>query len=107
MFELAISNLLAPSVLFFALGLLAAFVRSDLAMPDAAAKLLSLYLLLCIGFKGGVAASSAGLSSQLIAAICVGIAMSALMPLVVFPLFKKIAGLDAATAAATVWACTT
>ncbi len=101
MFELAITNLLAPPVLFFALGLFAAAVKSDLSMPDAAAKLLSLYLLLAIGFKGGVAASSAGLSSQLIAAVCVGVAMSAFMPIVVFPLFKKIAGLDVATAAAT------
>jgi uncharacterized protein len=101
MIELALTNLLAPPVLFFALGLFAALVRSDLAMPDAAAKLLSLYLLLSIGFKGGVAASAAGLTPQLVGAICVGIAMSALMPLVVFPLFKKLAGLDAATAAAT------
>lgn len=101
MFDMAVANLLAPPVLFFALGLFAALVKSDLAMPDAAAKLLSLYLLLAIGFKGGVAASSAGLTPQLIGAICVGVAMSALMPLVVFPLFKKIAGLDAATAAAT------
>jgi uncharacterized protein len=101
MFDLAMANLLAPPVLFFALGLFAALVKSDLAMPDAAAKLLSLYLLLAIGFKGGVAASTSGLSTQLIGAICVGVAMSALMPLVVFPLFKKIAGLDTATAAAT------
>lgn len=101
MFELALTNLLAPPVLFFALGLFAAAVKSDLTMPDAAAKLLSLYLLLAIGFKGGVAASSAGLTSQLIGAICVGIAMSALMPIVIFPLFKRLAGLDAATAAAT------
>jgi uncharacterized protein len=101
MFELALTNLLAPPVLFFALGLFAAGVKSDLAMPDAAAKLLSLYLLLAIGFKGGVAASSAGLTPQLIGAIGVGIAMSALMPIVIFPLFKRLAGLDAATAAAT------
>jgi uncharacterized protein len=101
MFDMALTNLLAPPVLFFALGLFAALVKSDLAMPDAAAKLLSLYLLLAIGFKGGVAASSAGLSSQLIGAICVGIAMSALMPVVILPLFKKIARLDSATAAAT------
>jgi uncharacterized protein len=101
MFDLALTNLLAPPVLFFALGLFAALVRSDLAMPDAGAKLLSLYLLLAIGFKGGVAASSAGLTPQLIGAISVGLALSALMPVVVFPLFKKIAGLDGATAAAT------
>jgi uncharacterized protein len=101
MFELAMTNLLAPPVLFFALGLFAALVKSDLAMPDAAAKLLSLYLLLAIGFKGGVAASSAGLSIALIEAIILGIALSALMPLVVFPIFKRIAGLDGITAAAT------
>jgi uncharacterized protein len=101
MFELAMTNLLAPPVLFFALGLFAALVKSDLSMPDAAAKLLSLYLLLSIGFKGGVAASSAGLSASLIEAICLGLALSALMPIVIFPIFKKIAGLDATTAAAT------
>lgn len=101
MFDMALANLLAPSILFFVIGLFAALVKSDLAMPEAAAKLLSLYLLLAIGFKGGVAASEAGLSSQLISALAVGIAMSALMPLVVFPLFKRIAGLDSTTAAAT------
>lgn len=101
MFDLALTNLIAPPVLFFALGLFAAMVKSDLAMPDAAAKLLSLYLLLAIGFKGGVAASEAGLTAQLVGAICVGLAMSALMPIVIFPLFKRLAGLDAATAAAT------
>jgi uncharacterized protein len=101
MLELAAANLLSPPVLFFALGLFAAVVRSDLAMPDAAAKLLSLYLLLAIGFKGGVAASSAGLSTDLIAAICVGFVLSAAMPAIIFPVFTKIAGLDVRNAAAT------
>jgi uncharacterized protein len=101
MLELALTNLLAPPALFFALGLFAAFVRSDLAMPEAAAKLLSLYLLLAIGFKGGVAAHSAGLSSEIIAALIVGFVLSAAMPLLIFPIFKKLAGLDGVTAAAT------
>jgi uncharacterized protein len=95
------TNLLAPPVLFFALGLFAALVKSDLSMPEAAAKLLSLYLLLAIGFKGGVAAVSAGLSASLIESILVGFVLSAAMPIVIFPIFKKLAGLDAATAAAT------
>jgi uncharacterized protein len=101
MFELAASNLLAPPALFFALGLFATFVRSDLSMPEAAAKLLSLYLLLSIGFKGGVSAHSAGLSSEIIGALLVGFVMSATMPAIIFPIFKKLAGLDAVTAAAT------
>lgn len=101
MFEMAATNLLAPPALFFALGLFAAFVRSDLSMPEAAAKLLSLYLLLSIGFKGGAAAHAAGLNLEILAALLVGIALSAIMPVIIFPIFKKLAGLDAVTAAAT------
>jgi uncharacterized protein len=101
MLELAASNLLAPAALFFVLGLFAAFVRSDLSMPEAASKLLSLYLLLAIGFKGGAAAHSAGFSLEIMSAIAVGLVLSALMPVLIFPVFKKLAGLDAATAAAT------
>jgi uncharacterized protein len=101
MLELAASNLLAPAALFFVLGLFAAFVRSDLSMPDAATKLLSLYLLLSIGFKGGAAAHSAGFSLEIMSAIAVGFVLSALMPVLIFPIFRKIAGLDGVTAAAT------
>jgi uncharacterized protein len=101
MLELAAANLLAPPVLFFALGLLAAAARSDLSIPEAAAKTLSIYLLLAIGFKGGVAARSEGLTPDLMAALAAGIVLSALLPLVVFPVFRRLAGLDAPTAAAT------
>jgi uncharacterized protein len=99
--DLAIANLLAPPVLFFALGLMAAFARSDLAIPEAAAKTLSIYLLLAIGFKGGVAARASGLSPDLIAALLAGIALSALLPLVIAPVFARLAKLDGPTAAAT------
>lgn len=50
---LAAQNLLSPIILFFALGLLAALVRSDLSVPEAAAKALSIYLLFVIGFLTG------------------------------------------------------
>jgi len=43
-------NLIVPTILFFVLGLLAAFVKSDLSIPQGAAKFMSLYLLLAIGF---------------------------------------------------------
>ena len=48
-----VGNLMVPTILFFVLGLLAAFLRSDLSVPEGAAKFMSLYLLLAIGFKGG------------------------------------------------------
>ena len=48
-----LENLLSAPVLFFALGLAARFVRSDLEVPQPVARFLSLYLLLSIGIKGG------------------------------------------------------
>ena len=39
---LAIANLTSPPVLFFALGVAAALARSDLAIPEAIAKAMSL-----------------------------------------------------------------
>ncbi|HCR48348.1 MAG TPA: sodium-dependent bicarbonate transport family permease, partial [Bacteroidetes bacterium] len=52
--ELILSNLLNAPVLFFFLGVLAILVKSDLDFPAPLPKLFSLYLLLSIGFKGGV-----------------------------------------------------
>ena len=45
----------SPVILFFLLGLLASALRSDLAIPEALAKGMSLYLMAAIGLKGGVA----------------------------------------------------
>ncbi|MEM6266765.1 MAG: sodium-dependent bicarbonate transport family permease, partial [Pseudomonadota bacterium] len=45
MFDTAIQTFTSPVVLFFVLGLLAAFARSDLAIPEAIAKAMSLYLM--------------------------------------------------------------
>jgi hypothetical protein len=53
--QLAIDNLLSPPVLGFALGLLAVAIGGDLRLPDAVYQGLSMYLLLAIGLKGGVA----------------------------------------------------
>ncbi|MFZ9744539.1 MAG: sodium-dependent bicarbonate transport family permease [Aquiluna sp.] len=55
--QLALTNLTSPPVLAFALGLLATALRSDLRLPDAVYQALSIYLLLGIGIKGGVALS--------------------------------------------------
>ena len=66
--SLALANLTSPAVLFFALGVLAGVVRSDLSIPQAVAKGLALYLMLAIGFKGGVEVSKAGLTTELLLA---------------------------------------
>ena len=59
---LAFQNLLSPMVLFFVVGLVAAFARSNLTVPEAVAKFLSLYLLMSIGFRGGAEAAPLTLS---------------------------------------------
>ncbi|MFM7013865.1 MAG: sodium-dependent bicarbonate transport family permease [Actinomycetota bacterium] len=61
MLEVAIANLTSPPVLAFALGLLAVSLKSDLRLPEPVYQALSIYLLLGIGIKGGVALSSASL----------------------------------------------
>ncbi len=52
-----LQQLISPVVLCFLLGILARSIRSDLALPEAVYSALSLYLLLAIGLKGGVALS--------------------------------------------------
>lgn len=80
----SLSLLTSPAILFFFVGTLAAFLRSDLAVPEAITKGLSLYLMMAIGFKGGVEARAAGLSGDFLVAGGIGVAMSALMPLVAY-----------------------
>jgi hypothetical protein len=98
--DLALSNLLSPPVLFFLLGLFAQLVRSDLTIPDAIAKALSLYLLIAIGMKGGAAVAEAGVGQSLLAAIAAGIVLSFLLPVVAFGWLRAVTRLPAVDAAA-------
>ncbi|MBL9148476.1 MAG: sodium-dependent bicarbonate transport family permease [Phycisphaerae bacterium] len=93
---------ISPPVLFFVLGMVAALVRSNLRVPKAVTKLLSLYLLWAIGFTGGVKIAQSGLTSDAVIAMAIGIGLSALMPLAVFAVLKRRLGpTDAAAVAAT------
>ena len=96
----SLALLTSPAILFFFLGAAAAFARSDLSIPEPIAKALSLYLMLCIGFKGGVEARAAGLNGDFLSAAAIGIALSALMPLVAFVILKRMPRLDRSTACA-------
>ncbi len=98
--SLAGTNLISPIILSFALGLLAAFLRSDLTVPEAAAKALSIYLLFAIGFKGGVSVASHGLDGTLIAALVAGLILSFVIPFVAFGLLRILTGLSTTDAAA-------
>ena len=96
----ALQTFTSPVVLFFVLGLLAAFARSDLAIPEALAKGMSLYLMAAIGLKGGVAVSKSGIDSIVLAALAAGIAASFLLPFVANAVLRGFGKLDRINAGA-------
>lgn len=100
LFALAVENLGSPIILSFALGLFAALARSDLSVPEAAAKALSIYLLFAIGFKGGVSVADHGLEQALILSLVGGVVLSFLIPLIAYALLRVMSRLSVIDAAA-------
>ena len=96
----ALATLSSPVVLFFILGLLAAFARSDLAIPEAIAKGMSLYLMAAIGLKGGVAVAESGFGGDVGPALIAGLFASLLFPFIAFVLLRQLAKLDRINAGA-------
>lgn len=86
-FSLAASTLLSAPVLAFLLGALAVAVRSDLKIPEPLTAGLSLYLLLAIGLKGGVALRSTD-PAELVLPLLLGLALGVLIPVAAFALLR-------------------
>lgn len=95
-----IATLSSPIVLFFILGMAAAFARSDLNIPEAVAKGLSIYLMIAIGLKGGVEVSKSGFTPELLLAAIAGIALSFSIPFLAFSLLTRIGRMSRVDAAA-------
>lgn len=91
----------SPIILFFVLGMLAGFARSDLAIPEAMAKAMAIYLMAAIGLKGGVSIAENGITTELLLAGAAGIMLGFLIPFPAYALFRSIGGLDRIDAAAT------
>ena len=91
---------ISPPVLFFVLGAVAALVKSNLRVPRAVTKLMSLYLLWAIGFTGGVKIAQSGVTQDAVVATALGVALSAAMPFGVFALLRRKIGIHNAAAAA-------
>ena len=97
-FNLLLSNVLNPPILFFFLGTLAVFVGSDLEVPQPIPKFLSLYLLMSIGFKGGVELNHSGLTTYVAWSLGAAIFMAAFVPFYSFFVLRR--KLDVPNAAA-------
>ena len=95
-----VDTLTSPVILFFVLGIFAALIKSDLAIPEAFAKAMSIYLMAAIGLKGGIEVAESGFTAELAAAALVGLALSFLIPFYAFALLTRIGGLSRTDAGA-------
>lgn len=101
-FNLLIGNFLNPPILFFFLGLAAVFVKSDLEIPAPIPKILSLYLLFAIGFKGGVGLATGGLQTRIVVILIAAVVMASVVPLYAFFILRrKLSVADSCAIAAT------
>lgn len=92
-------NLLSPVILCFFLGIGATLVRSDMRFPEQLYHGLSIYLLLAIGLKGGVAlVASPGSGVWL--ALAAATLLSACTPLWCTPILRYLGRMDQVNAAA-------
>jgi len=93
-----LTTLLNPGVLFFILGLIAILVNSNLSIPESVVKFVSIYLMLSIGFKGGVSLHGTSILGDGLMIIGIIIAMSAFVPIYSYFLLKKKLGVADACA---------
>ncbi|MBY0553400.1 sodium-dependent bicarbonate transport family permease [bacterium] len=91
-----------PPILFFILGLLSVLFNTGLRVPAVFSKFLALYLLMAIGFKGGLSLANTGFSVEFIYCLLGGIIVSIMTPIFLFYLLKsKISIYDSAAIGAT------
>ncbi len=88
-YTLLIENITNPALLFFVLGILAVYLKSDLEIPPNSSKFISLYLLFSIGFKGGQELSHELFTMEIGWSMLFGMGISFLIPLYTFFILKR------------------
>lgn len=91
---LALANLASPPVLAFAIGIIAVLLKADLRLPDAAYQAISMYLLLAIGLKGGVALRESS-PAQIVGPALIAVLLGVLIPIAAFGLLRLLTRLSA------------
>ena len=91
-------NLLDPLFLFFLVGFVGGLLKSDLKLPDAVYQLLSTYLLLAIGLKGGIQLAQANLS-HLAGPLLATLALGLTIPVIAYAVSRKLGRLNRADSA--------
>jgi uncharacterized protein len=88
-FDHLIHNFFSPPVPFFFVGIIAILMKSDLEIPEQISKFISLYLLMAIGFKGGVELHDAGPSLQVFFVLLAAVSLAIIIPLYSFFILRK------------------
>ncbi len=88
-YNLLLENLTNPALLFFVLGIIAVYLKSDLEIPPNSSKFISLYLLFAIGFKGGQELSHETFTSEIGWSMLFGMFISLVIPLYTFFILKS------------------
>lgn len=95
-------NFLDPAILFFAFGILAGCVKSNLEIPQPISRFLSLYLLMALGLKGGFALAASGMTTEVAVSLGCAVLLAVIVPLMSYHLLKRrLSAFDAAAVAAT------
>ncbi len=95
-------NIIDPAILFFVFGVLAGLVKSNLEIPQAISRFLSLYLLMALGLKGGFALAKSGLTLEVATGLSLAVTLAVLVPLLSYAVLSRfLSGFDAAAVAAT------
>jgi hypothetical protein len=93
------SALLSPIILFFILGMAAGLFRSTLTLPRGLTEGLSIYLMLAIGFKGGVEMAHTTFTAATLITMGSALVSGLLIPVVAYGLlrnFTRVSRIDAA-----------
>lgn len=96
---MGLDAILIPAILFFALGVFAKVIKSDLKFPEGLSKGLSLYLLIAIGLKGGAELANAELGLA-IKSIMWAIVLGFLTPIIGYMILRFRDKIDRMNAAA-------
>ena len=99
-FQVLLSNITNPTLLFFILGIVAFLIKSDLEIPAPSIKFISLYLLFSIGFKGGQELQHSEFTSEIFYSLVLGATLATIIPLYTFFILKTRVGVSNAGAIA-------
>ncbi|MDV6345474.1 sodium-dependent bicarbonate transport family permease [Nitrosomonas sp. Is37] len=96
---MSISSILVPAVLFFALGMFACIIKSDLKFPPDMHKMIVIYLLVGIGLHGGKALTESSMSSA-IPAVLAALILGFGLPIIAYIIMRFLGKIDPMNSAA-------